>query len=145
MNLEPIDVARFWSKIDVKGVNECWLWAGAITHGYGKFQDLKAHRVAKFLMDGKIPNGQIVRHLCHNKRCCNPRHLEFGNPADNSQDEIERGNTMRGSRHGNAKLTTEDVIAIRASRARTIDLAKEYDVTKGTISAIKGYRTRCNG
>jgi hypothetical protein len=40
---------------------------------------------------GEAPEGQQVRHLCHNRLCCNPLHLLYGTPTENRQDSVRAG------------------------------------------------------
>lgn len=59
----------------------CWAWTGAFnSRGYGCFaingKSQLSHRVAYSLLVGAIEPGLEVDHLCRNKRCCNPAHLE---------------------------------------------------------------------
>lgn len=59
----------------------CWAWTGAFTsRGYGSYSHegriWSTHRLAYELLIGAIPDGLQIDHLCTNKRCCNPRHLE---------------------------------------------------------------------
>lgn len=141
---DPSVIAAFWSRVDVHGPNECWVWKGNIRQpqGYGNFRQTRAHRLAYEIFHGHMPDDPVIRHLCHNKLCCNPRHLEPGTPADNAADELARGNTMRGNRHGKCKLSDDDVRYIRASTMRVRDLAKKFNCAVGTISGIRGFHTR---
>lgn len=72
----------FWSKVDKRSANECWNWQHAmISGGYGQARHIRfstnlAHRIAYELMIGPIPNGLHLDHLCRNRRCVNPAHLE---------------------------------------------------------------------
>lgn len=72
---------RFWAKVDQRGTDECWVWTG-FRHpkGYGYFRvdgrSLAAHRVAYELCVAPIPDGLTIDHLCRNRACVNPAHLE---------------------------------------------------------------------
>ena len=72
----------FWVKVDGSGgIDDCWTWAGArYTHGYGYHSDgtarIPAHRWAYEHLIGPIPEGLVLDHLCHNRACVNPWHLD---------------------------------------------------------------------
>jgi hypothetical protein len=66
----------FWSKVDRRGDDECWMWTGARSaKGYGHTRDGLAHRAAFRLVVGEIPDGYQLHHRCGTKACVNPRHL----------------------------------------------------------------------
>lgn len=69
---------RFWGKVEKK--EGCWEWVGSSSRGYGEMQWehklKKAHRISYELLKGKIPEGLEIDHLCRNKLCVNPDHLE---------------------------------------------------------------------
>ncbi len=59
----------------------CWLWTGSIqNNGYGKvtvnYKTRLIHRYAYEELKGSIPEGYEIDHLCRNKLCINPEHLE---------------------------------------------------------------------
>lgn len=64
------------------GVQACWNWVGYVRpDGYGTFQPSQkktvlAHRFAYELFRFVIPEGLALDHLCRNRRCVNPDHLE---------------------------------------------------------------------
>jgi len=62
-------------------INLCWVWTGALSSdGYGIFRMgdklYRAHRASYILHKGEIPDGLHIDHLCRNKVCVNPEHLE---------------------------------------------------------------------
>lgn len=102
MLLTDKDIERFWSKIDVKGDNECWPWVAKskLSYGYGainvwvspeKRQNVAASRLSCFLAYGPPPtNDHRALHSCDNPPCCNPGHLRWGTQKDNVADAIKR-------------------------------------------------------
>lgn len=71
---------RFWNNIEV---GDCWLWLGGVNPGgYGKGYDSEskkmrlAHRLVWQELVGPIPDKLTIDHLCQNKRCVNPDHME---------------------------------------------------------------------
>lgn len=91
---------RFWPKVDK--TTTCWLWAGGITAaGYGALRSddgsvLLTHRFSYELHVGPIPDGLVIDHLCRNKRCCNPTHLEAVTQGEN----VVRAQLVRQSSAG---------------------------------------------
>lgn len=114
---------RFWSHVDVRGPDDCWPWTAHTNDGgYGRVRVgpvlWLAHRLAWFLRNGPIPEGQCALHSCDNPPCCNPAHVFLGTRLDNNEDRDKKGRgnyaQRRGAGNANAKLTEQDVLEIRA-------------------------------
>lgn len=70
----PHEVKQLITICDQTG---CWNWVGVIEKkGYGRIKKTYAHRYVWELIKNKIPTGLVIDHLCRNKRCVNPNHLE---------------------------------------------------------------------
>jgi hypothetical protein len=110
---------RFWSKVD-RREGECWLWtAGLNQHGYGWFHNSEsqlAHRHAYELLRGPIPDGLVIDHLCRNRACVNPDHME----------PVTRGENVRRGAKG--RLVTHCV------NGHVYDEANTYTRGNGTRS-----------
>ncbi len=105
---EYVHEDRFWSKVDASG--DCWAWTAASAgKGYGKYtipyrdgtgrsKHVYAHRHAWAVLVGEIPEGMVIDHLCKNRKCVNPDHLEV---------VTTRINNLRGAgfAHTNARKT----------------------------------------
>ncbi len=74
---------HFWIKV-VKS-STCWDWVGANNKGYGIFRGQRAHRWAYEHTIGPIPDGLTIDHLCMNRSCVNPAHMEPVSRSENSK------------------------------------------------------------
>lgn len=118
-------------KIDHK--TGCWIWLLSTRRGYGQVSingHIKgAHRVYFEAANGQIPKGMMLVHLCRNRRCVNPAHLEI---------VTNRENVRRGK---STKLTKEAAEEIKTSTLRVAVLAQKFNVS---IAAIVSVQRGCN-
>jgi HNH endonuclease len=143
------DVTRFRAKVGPLESNGCRRWlAGCFKGGYGGFRLLGvteyAHRIAYYLATGKQPGDLDVLHSCDTPACVSEAHLTPGTHDDNMKDAARKGRLNPGEKHGMAKLTENDVRAIRKKfrQGRTRkSLAAEYGVTPYNIGDIVNYKT----
>lgn len=95
---------RFHDLYEPEPNTGCWLWVGTTREdGYGRIsvkgRHVSAHRFAYELLVGPIPAGLQIDHLCRQRSCVNPRHLE---PVTAHENTL-RGETV------NAKNTAKTV------------------------------------
>lgn len=126
LGMDP--VARFWSKVEK--TEGCWTWLGTMhPDGYGRFwaegRQHWAHRWAYELEVGPIPSGLVIDHLCRNRACVNPEHLEPVTNIENvlrgesaSARAARREKCIRGHRYDeeNTYIDSRGVRSCRSCR-----------------------------
>jgi len=104
--------------------NGCWQWTGHSdlrNGGYAKTsylcKTIKVHRLSYIFANGKIATGLFVRHMCNNRLCFNPEHLEKGDALDNHNDHKISLNRHVGERVSAATITEGKAKEIYNSKA----------------------------
>lgn len=146
------EVQLFWSKVKMGGPVDCWEWTGAKNDdGYGHFRNSEkrtknAHKFSYELVNGPIPKGLCAMHSCDNRACVNPAHMSLGTHHENMIDAMKKKRHVYGERNIHAKLTEDDVRAIRQTywckgkRSNAKELAAKYGVKHGAIvNAANGH------
>ena len=131
---------------NIEKTPSCWIWLGSLdNHGYGRMnvggKPTMTHRVSWEVHKGPIPPGANVLHRCDNPRCVRPRHLFLGDHAANMADKMAKGRhrygNVSGEEHGMAKLTAEQVLAIRADQRSLREVAAEYGLSRTHVWEIR--------
>lgn len=126
--------------------DECWEWPGGRTKkdddGYGLIRrggkdegTVRVTNIVHEIFIGPVPaEHNVVRHICDNPPCVNPRHLISGTRTDNMVDKTLRGRAAM-------KLTPDAVRAIRADPRGCKRVARDFGVTPSTIKSVRKRRT----
>jgi len=121
-------LARFKSRVKI--VNDCWLWQGRLDRsGYGEFdwsgKTNKAHIYSFRTFVCDVPKGKELDHLCRNRNCVNPEHLEPVSHAEN----MRRGQWARQTACQNGHKYTQETLYInKTSGQRTCRICRaEYN------------------
>ncbi len=109
----------------------CWLWMrGYGSNGYGEVKPRLgglAHRFYYMHFKGPIPDGTELDHLCRNRGCVNPAHLEAVTRSENHRRGLQ------------GKLTAADVREIHAMRGmKHREMAAKFGIDQSTVTRILG-------
>lgn len=119
---------------------DCLEWIRALnTDGYPRTvwkgsTNGKVHRIVWELFNKEDATGKIVRHLCNNPKCINPKHLSIGTIADNIRDRD------LANRHGARKITPKDVLTIcalyKTKRYTQKEIGTLFGINSRTVSSV---------
>lgn len=122
--MRAVHIERFFKKIVWPGqITACWKWSGCTaTKGYGRIyvdgKHVYVHRFSYELFREPVPEDRVIDHLCRNRECVNPLHLE----AVTTQTNVLRGETKAAANaakthcaHGHA-LSSENVQLVEGKR-----------------------------
>lgn len=128
-------LTRFWEKVDRRGPDECWEWRGGkYSNGYGRFTvggtkrmwSYVAHRFAYEISVGPVDSALDLDHLCRNRSCVNPAHLEPVSRAENLRRAREFKAPVTHCRHGHEYTPENTYVNPKGRRiCRTCRRARE--------------------
>lgn len=127
-----------WLIDRVKVIDGCWEWQGKTTRGYAytrnpfNMKNTRVHRLTYETFRQEIPEGLVIDHLCRNRKCLNPDHLEAVTLVENvMRGESQHAKNARKThcKHGH-EFTTENIYSWRGKRmcreCRTINKRSVY-------------------
>lgn len=131
--------------------NSCWNWnKSCSSSGYGQFTKNKiyynTHRYVYEILNGQIDSNSDIRHLCNNRKCCNPEHLTIGTHKENYYDSVEEHNLAMKKRRYKWFINNINYETLReASRLTGISQRTiiKYTDKETRIFDIKTYRYLC--
>jgi hypothetical protein len=123
----PLEL-RFWMNVEKRGPDECWLWTGCTSKGYGAISvngvTIGAHRVSLELAGIKLPATRyeaVVDHTCRNRACVNPAHMRFVlqavNSIENSESPFARNKRKTHCKYGH-EFTPENTRIVKSKNPR---------------------------
>lgn len=135
-------------------IGDCFIWTGPLMHGTvyirsrgsAKVRKVKSGRRHVWEQINGTPVGEMkVITTCGERLCLNPSHLKLATPKQvllrtikaRSFDTPQRRINIAKAKRKKAKLTEQDVAAIRASVETNLAQAARYGVSKETIRRIK--------
>lgn len=131
----------FWEQVDTNG--QCWLWLRTVdTKGYGTFYPsgdmVRAHRYAYELVNGSIPEGMHIDHICRNKRCVRPEHLRIATHNQNMQNLPNRSRKNTSGYRGVSQDKRDGRWTARATKDGKTYSAGRFDTPEeaGVAAAI---------
>ena len=96
VGIDSPDFKRWFESWLTETDTGCMEWRGnRVQSGYGQIRlgsgMLTTHKVAWILKRGDVPANKVIRHLCHNRVCCNVNHLKPGTQSENMRDKVYAG------------------------------------------------------
>ncbi len=126
-----IFLERAPSRVNVDPDTGCHIWGGAKRLGYGLAalggKQYSVHRIAYIAAKGPIPEGLVIDHLCRNRACCNPDHLEAVSHRENTARGL--GMAAHAVRHDRCVRGHQNWRVRKGRRGedrQCVDCAREY-------------------
>lgn len=145
--ISEVAQARFWAKVEKTPT--CWNWTGSNIEGYGQFYNegvnWLAHRLSYALHMGNLPaKGMVTDHLCRNRCCVNPEHLEIVTNKENvlrgegvTAINAKRIACRQGHPYDDANLAINRNGGRRCRKCSALRTAEYYQRKKALLEAVE--------
>lgn len=147
-------IQKFWCYANPTWLaDDCWIWSGTLSRtGYAlclgprRDRNIKLASHVSLILHGhprpEAPGNFALHGDCSNPGCVNPAHLRWGSAGENADDKVRLGrhNSPKGERHYRAKLTVEEVRAIRSDTRSHRQIARDYGISAPTVTHIRTRR-----
>lgn len=129
--------------------NGCWVWQKSCNSaGYGQLTENKvywlAHRYVYVCLNTSIRTTDVIRHQCHNPKCCNPDHLLLGTHQDNWHDSEELHREKASLRRSQWSIQGVEYETAKEAQQRTgISMGALIKHTINGVFQVDAYRDAC--
>lgn len=145
----PFEKEKIIEKFNISFIKSdgCWNWSRTkYEQGYGILHCcyfmIRAHRLSWIINNEMaIPAGKVVRHTCDNPSCVNPDHLILGTQAENMNDMVERGRSLKPIEYSHIDLTEDKILSILNFKGSITDCAKANNVNFKVAWSIRNGQT----
>lgn len=143
-----MNIERIKQNVRIKR-NGCWEWQRSCNSaGYGQLTEDKvywlAHRYSFACSNKRLKDTDVIRHRCHNTKCCNPNHLIKGTHLDNYFDSFAKHKKADALRRGTWIIKRKKYPTIRIASDKTG--IHQSTILKHTVNGVfnlSSYRAAC--
>lgn len=139
----PAELPLYFRRNIEPGEGGCWLWKRSKDkdgYGWSSFENKthQAHRLSYQLVNGEIPDGLHLDHLCRVRHCVNPDHLEPVTPREN----LRRGDTTTAWERCQRCGSEYSIIGVAKPQRRCLSCKEKYDAEHRSEKAQSGMARR---